>query len=371
MEQPIRILMLFTILNRGGAETMVMNYYRKMDRTKVQFDFVVQRPERGAYEEEIEALGGKVYRMMPLHPLTFGKYRQQIAAFLEEHPEYRVIHGHTSELAYFFLKEAAKRKVPHLLAHAHSANALWDSKWPIRTYFKFQLRKYITQGFTCSQRAAEWLFGKKGMEKALLQRNAIDTERFLFQADDRKRHRMTWGIDEDCLVMGHVGSLTEIKNHAFLLSVFHRVHQAVPHSRLVLVGQGWLKERLERQASALGIRDAVMFLGERKEVPELLSAMDVFVLPSISEGFSMATLEAQCNGLPCLVSDILPEEVRITPLVKALSLKEPKEIWAEKVVELVRNRKHENRTGYAAVIEKAGYDIQTNAEWLQNYYSNL
>ena len=137
MQEPIRILMLFTIMNRGGAETMVMNYYRNVDRTKVQFDFMVHREERGAYDDEIEALGGRIYRMMPLHPFTFGKYQQQIKDFFDEHPEYKIIHGHCSELGYFVYKEANKRGVPVIIAHAHNPKAFIDSKWIFRFYFPY------------------------------------------------------------------------------------------------------------------------------------------------------------------------------------------------------------------------------------------
>ncbi len=371
MQQPIRILMLFTILNRGGAETMVMNYYRKIDRTKVQFDFVVHRPERGAYEDEIEALGGRIYRMMPLHPLTFGKYQQQIAAFLDEHPEYSIIHGHSSELGYFFFKEAAKRNIPCILAHAHSSKALLDSKWPIRMYFKHALRKYVTHGVTCSHQAAEWLLGKHWKKPLLLQKNAIDTERFQYKAALRKQHREVLGLAEEQLVIGHVGSLTEIKNHGFLIGVFHRVHQVYPHARLVLVGQGWLEEKLRHQVATLGLDEAVIFLGERNDVHEVLNVMDVFVLPSIGEGFSMATLEAQCNGLPCLVSDVLPEEVRITSLVSSLSLGDSAEKWAQRIGELYQGSRDIDRARYTRYIQQAGYDIQENAQWLQETYLNF
>ena len=371
MEYPIRILQIFTVLNHGGAETMVMNYYRQMDRTKVQFDFMVHREEKGTYEDEIEALGGKIYRMMPIHPFTFRKYQQQIAEFFDKYPEYTIIHSHLSELGYFIYKEAFRRKIPHVYAHAHSSDALWDSKWLIRTYFKHASRKYISQGFACSEQAAHWLLGKHWNKALLLQKNAIDTERFQFDDCLRKQYRQSWGIIDDCMVIGHVGSLTEIKNHQFLITVFHQLHRNHPNSRLVLVGNGWLEEKLKRQVLNLSIQDAVIFLGDRSDVNEILNSVDVFVLPSISEGFSMATLEAQCNGLPCLVSDTLPKEVRITPLVHSLSLKHSIKEWVQKIMELYTQYRNNDRTIHAASIIEAGYDIQDNARWLQHYYLNL
>ena len=179
MEGPVRILMLFTIMNRGGAETMVMNYYRHIDRNRVQFDFMVHRQEQGVYDDEIKTMGGKIYRMIPLHPFTFGTYRKQISDFFDQHPEYRIIHGHCSESGYFVYREAARRAVPVIIAHAHNAHALFDTKWLFRTYFKHAMRPYLTQGFTCGKEAARWLLGNELGKKAILQRNAIDTLLYL------------------------------------------------------------------------------------------------------------------------------------------------------------------------------------------------
>ena len=366
MQEPIRILMLFTILNRGGAETMVMNYYRNIDRTKVQFDFMVHRQERGAYDDEIEAMGGRIYRMMPLHPLTFGKYQKQIAAFFDEHPGYKIIHGHCSESGYFIYKEAHKRGIPVIIAHAHNSHALFDGKWFFRTYFKHAMRKYVTQIFTCGEESACWLAGKKLGKKAILQRNAIDTGKYLYSQYIANLKRADLQIPDDHLVIGHIGRFNKQKNHRFLIDIFHQLVQLHPKAHLLLVGTGELREEMEEKVQQLGLTSQVHFLGVRTDVPQLLDAMDVYLFPSFMEGLSVAMLEAQCAGLPCVVSDTIPREVEMTDLISFVSLKESPKVWAEII--LKRAKKINNREPYPEVIAQAGYDIHRNAEWLQNYY---
>lgn len=366
MQEPIRILMLFTIMNRGGAETMVMNYYRNIDRTKVQFDFMVHREERGAYDDEIEALGGHIYRMMPLHPFTFGKYQQQIKDFFDKHPDYKIIHGHCSESGYFVYKEASKRGVPVIIAHAHSTKALFDLKWFFRTYFKHAMRKYTTQIFTCGEESAIWLAGKKLGKKAILQRNAIDTQRYLYDSSQALLKRTSLQIPADTLVIGHVGSFWKIKNQTFLVDIFQKILQKHPQSRLVLVGEGELKNDVIQKVQQLNLQNEVLFLGSRSDVPDLLKAFDVFVFPSLGEGLSVAMLEAQCAGLPCVVSDTIPKEVEMTDLITYLSLNEQPDVWAETILQSYQQKR--NRTAYPAILTEVGYDIQKNAEWIQNYY---
>lgn len=366
MEQPIRILMLFTIMNRGGAETMVMNYYRHIDRSKVQFDFVVHREERGAYDDEIEALGGRIYRMMPLHPLTFGKYKKQISRFFDEHTEYRIIHGHCSESGYFIYKEASRRGVPVIIAHAHSTKALFDLKWFFRTWFKHRMRRYVTQIFTCGKESAIWLAGEKMAANAILQRNAIDTKNYRYSPACAETLRKTLNIHDENIVIGHVGSFWKIKNQTFLIDIFQKLHQRNPHVRLLLVGEGELRNMVVRKVESLHLQNYVVFLGSRSDVPDLLKVFDVFVFPSLGEGLSVAMLEAQCAGLPCVVSDTIPKEVAMTDLVKFVSLKRSAEEWADTVLDEVNKKR--DRSIYPERIMEAGYDIMRNAQWLQNYY---
>ena len=182
MQLPIRILQLFKILNRGGAETNVMNYYRKLDRTKFQFDFIVHRQEKGAYEDEITSLGGKIYRLPAFNPLKIKNYKKQIALFFNQH-SYPIIHGNCSELGIYIYQEAKKRKTPVVIAHAHNATDGWNLKTPFRWYYKKRMLPFINTYFTCGDEAALWLFGAKNAQKSFTMPNAIDSSLFAFNTE--------------------------------------------------------------------------------------------------------------------------------------------------------------------------------------------
>ncbi len=363
---PVRVLMLFTILNRGGAETMVMNYYRQIDRTKVQFDFVVHREERGAYENEIEQLGGRIYRFMPLRPWTIPQYKKQIKHFFDEHPEYRIIHGHCSESGYYFYKEASKRGVPVIIAHAHSSHVPFDLKLIGRTWMKLKMRPYLTHYLTCGKEAAEWLFGKRLAEKAIILPNAIDTNHYEFSPITRQRLRQQLGFTDGVSVVCHVGSFVKPKNHRTIVEIFNIFHKQHPKSVLMLIGEGILMQEIQDQVKSFGLTDCVYFMGLREDVNLLLMAADVFLFPSLHEGFPLSLLEAQCSGLPCVVSEGVPQETCITNLVTRLSHKESAELWVEAII---RQPSFScDRTNYAKLIADAGYDIKKNAQWLENFY---
>lgn len=365
MNEPIRILMVFTIMNRGGAETMVMNYYRHIDRSKVQFDFIVHREERGAFDDEIEALGGKIYRMMPLHPLTFGKYKKQIAKFFDEHPEYKIIHGHCSELGYFIYKEAHKRGVPMIIAHAHNPTAFIDSKLFFRTYFKHAMRKYINQYFACGRESAYWLFGKTLGKKAIIQYNAIDPYIFRFSPKKRIKIRKELNIADDTIIIGHIGRMTKQKNHHFLIKTFNQFHKEQPNSILLLIGNGELEDDIKAQIKKYQIEKSIMLLGIRQDIPSLMQAMDIFLFPSHYEGLGVVLIEAQAASLPCLVSNNIPKEAFITDYIKAQNLNNPILEWCNDIKSMLQ-KKREISITYK--IEEHHYSIKEQAEWLQNYY---
>lgn len=367
-KQPLRVLMLFTILNRGGAEAMVMNYYREIDRSKVQFDFVVHREEKGDYEDEVTALGGKIYRMMPLRPHTFGKYEKQIAAFFDEHPEYQIIHGQCSESGYFFYKEASRRGIPVIIAHAHSSHVKVDLRWFFRTWMKHQMRPYLTHYFSCGDEASEWLFGKELAKKAVVLKNAIDTRRYLFNAQVRKRVREELSIDNKALTICHVGSFVGVKNHSFIVDIFAEILKKRPDAQLLLIGDGILRAQTEQKVHEKGLDTQVKFLGVRRDVHELLQAFDVMLFPSLFEGLPVTLVEAQSAGLSCVISENIPREVIITDLVEQVPLAETASRWAERVI--AAGSKEHDKTKYPQVVTEAGFDIKKNAQWLQDFYLN-
>ena len=367
--RPIRVLMLFTILNRGGAETMVMNYYRVIDRSKVQFDFVVHREEEGDYEEEIRSLGGKIYRMMPLRPHTFGKYEKQISSFFDAHPEYRIIHGQCSESGYFFYKEAARRGIPVIIAHAHNSHVKFDLKWIVRTWMKHQMRPYLTHYFACGEEAAEWLFGKQLAKNAIILKNAINTLQYKFDEQLREKKRKELRLASSTLTICHIGRFDKVKNHSFILDIFEKLLKKRPDAHLLLIGDGVLRKQTENKAKEKGILAQVRFLGVRRDVNELLQAADVMVFPSLFEGLGIAVVEAQCTGMPCIISDIIPNEVMITNLVEKVSLHESASTWAEKLI--AATTRTFDRPAYAEKVASAGYDIKSNSRWLEKFYLNV
>lgn len=364
VQYPIRVLNLFTIMDRGGAETMVMNYYRHIDRTKVQFDFLVHREQRGAYDDEIEALGGRIYRMYPIYPQNFAKYKRDIHTFFKEHPEYRIIHSHMSELGYFAFKEAAKQGVPVRICHAHNAPHGFDMKMVMRNYFKKRMMPYLTHLFMCGVESGRWLYGKKNEDRFIMLNNAIDAKMYSFDTSKRIQIRKQFGIQNE-LVVGHVGRFNPQKNHPFLMEIFAALLKKEPNAVLLLVGGGNDMPKIQAKAQELGIAERVRFLGVRSDVADIMQTMDVFVFPSLYEGLPVTMVEAQASGLPCLISDKVPSEcILIEELVEAIPLSESPDIWAEKIL-AKRGTPHTDRR---AEIAAHGFDITTEAVKLQEFY---
>lgn len=363
---PIRILMLFTILNRGGAETMVLNYLRKIDRTKVIFDFIVHREERGAYEDELESMGCRIFRLPPLSIFHTSSYRKLISAFFDAHPEYEMIHGHCSELGYYIYREAYRRGLKFIAAHAHNEPRGFDLKMPIRNILKQVMRPYLTHYFTCSRGAAKWLFGKQLTEKVIFFPNAVDTRSLMFDAAKREKIRKDNGWNNR-LVIGNISRFSYQKNHLFLLDIFADIVRREPSALLVLVGSGGkLEGRVKKKTIQLGLGSNVKFMGSRADIPDLLQGMDLYLFPSHFEGLSVSQLEAQASGLKIINSTNIPKDGAIIPeLVDSLPLSLPSSVWADKVLSSAKNYERKNRL---KEIEEAGFDINKNAEWLQNLY---
>lgn len=357
---PIRVLQVVTHMNRGGLETMLMNYYRHIDRRKVQFDFLVHRQERGAYDDEIEALGGRIYRFPRLVPWS-RSYKKSLSQFFTAHPEYRTVHVHQDCLSSVILKEAEKCGVPVRIAHSHNSSQDKDLKYPIKLIYKRSIPRYSTDLFACGKQAGEWMFG--GAPFRVLN-NAIDTGLYRYDAAKSKKVRGELEIPEDALVTGHVGRFSSQKNHSFLIDIFAEVCKAEPEAYLLLVGDGELRKKTEEKVRALGLAEHVVFTGVRGDVPDLLGAMDVFVFPSLYEGLPVTLVEAQAAGLKCVISDCIPSDCNLTGLVSRCPLEEPAESWAEKI----RAIKRVEHTDTCREIAAAGFDIGENARWLEEFY---
>ena len=370
--KPIRILLLFTVMDRGGAETMVMNYYRHIDRQQIQFDFMVHRERRGAYDDEIESMGGRIYRMPPIYPQNFMRYKRMLKEFFDEHDEYQIIHSHMSELGYFAFVEAKRHGVPVRICHAHNApdfkheNLIQYIKLIPRYYFIRRIRHLTTDLFVCSHIAGLWLYGEKRQNEFVFMRNAIETEKFLYNVDEANAIRQKLGISNQRLIC-HVGRYNKQKNHSFLIDIFKEIHKIDSDSILLLIGDGDLRKEIEDKVNRLNLLSNVRFLGVRDDVPQLLKASDLLLFPSYYEGLSVVLVEAQATGIKCIVTNSLADETIICEdQMKLVSLQKNAKEWAD----IVLNEKSEKREHAIEIMKEKGWDVGVNAKWLQDYYLN-
>ena len=372
-DAPLRVLVLDTVMDRGGAETMMMNYLRRFDRSKVIYDFLVNRDYEAAYEPEIRQLGGRIYRMCPMYPQYFGKYQRQMHEFLTSHPEYRIIHSNLEERSYLGLKVAKQLGVPVRIAHAHNRPVGFTPKTIFREYFRLRLPSVVTHRFACGTEAGDWLFGIRNRDQVIQMRNAIDTVQYRYDPALAEQVRAEFGVtDSNTLVVGHVGRFFPQKNHAFLIDIFNAIHSKQPNSVLWLVGGGELhdelKNRIRAKVNDLGLHDCVRFFGVRDDVNRIMQGMDVFVLPSLYEGLPVTMIEAQSSGLPCVISDQVPAQCNITGNTQIVSLKDSPEEWANRILDWVAHPNMERREDGADAVAAAGFDIVRNAVWLQQFY---
>ena len=363
----IRVLHATPQMQREGIQSFLMNLYRNIEREKVQFDFLVHSKHKGAFDVEIEKMGGRIYRVHHMSSPHFLHYNRDVAQVLKAHP-YKIIHSHINLLSSFTLKVAMKHGVPVRIAHSHSSSIL-DSglKRFIKLYSRKQMPKYVTHCFACSKDAAIWQFGKDLYDsgKISLIPNGIDIAKNLFTAEKRQTIRNKFNIDANAFVAGHVGGFRKVKNHSFLAKVFTEIKKIKPNSKLLLVGSGELEEEVRSELGSLGVFDDVIFAGSVDNVSDYYSAMDAFVFPSVYEGLGIVLIEAQSSGLPCFVSDTVPNEANLSNHYYPLSLdKSPKE-WASFILD------HSPCKERICSPDVYKYDIKTIANNMQEFYLNV
>lgn len=360
--KPQRILQILTAMNRGGAESMVMNYYRTLDRSRYQFDFLVNREARGDFDEEIESMGGRIFRSMPIRPWTYPQYFSWLNKFFREHAgEFVAVHGHIQENSGFSLKYAKKYGVRNLVSSSHIANMGIDYKFLFRQFGKLWTNHYAVTKLACGQKAGEFLYGQRPFK---ILHNAIDTRQYVINEASREAVRTSVGASPDTVVIGNVARLNPQKNHQFILDVFAKVLKRQPNALLLLVGEGELESRLKNQANHLGINDKVRFMGLRSDVNDVLQAFDVFFMPSLFEGLPVSVIEAQAAGLPCVLSDAVDHQTDITGQVQFYPLTMSHEEWANRLCDAAALGKCDN----TRLIENAGYDVHKNLAQLLNFY---
>ena len=364
----IRVLNLFTILDRGGAETMCMNLYRHIDREKVQFDFLVYHKERGQYEDEIERLGGRIYRIPPINPKSIIAHIRGARMFFRDHPEYQVVHDHMGSNGAFVLWAAKQANVKTRIYHSHFEKLpLWNKsiKETCRRIV-YRILGVIAKSasncyFACGQRAAQ-VFNRN--KKVYILANAIDVEKFKYDQEARESKRKQLDC-RDNIIIGNVARFAPDKNQKFSIIILQYMLKMRQDIELWLVGDGAQKKEIMELAKAKGVEEHVRFLGVRTDVDELLQAMDVFLFPSINEGLPVSCIEAQAAGLPCVFSDGFdPSTVVVSDNCRVLSLSESPRVWAETIIEM-SNRE---RRDVAEKVREKGYDIKQTSEYMRKFY---
>lgn len=357
----IRVLQVVNNMHRAGLETMLMNYYRHMDREKIQFDFLTHRPEKDDYDDEIESLGGKVYHAPRLYPQNYPAYFKYMEQFFKEHPEYQIIHSHIDAMSYLPLKAAKKAGVPIRIAHSHNTSIDRDFKRPLKLYFRSRITSVANYYCACGQEAGQFLFPGKDYE---IIPNAIEIESFLYNENIRYSKRKELGLSDE-LVIGHVGRISYQKNHKFLVEIFAELLKKKENAILLLIGVGEKEEEVRKQVEDLHISNKVKFLGNRSDVNELYQAMDAFVLPSFFEGIPVVGVEAQFAGLPCVFSDKVPKEVEFNSQCHFLGLDSPVEKWVNKIINVSNSIERNN------VISNSRYDINYAYSLLEKIYHDV
>ncbi|PYZ95070.1 glycosyl transferase family 1 [Salipaludibacillus keqinensis] len=366
MGGPIRVLHAVVNMNRGGAETFLMNLYRHIDRSKVQFDFLTSK--EGVFDQEIKKLGGVIHRIPYLTEVGPKKYRQLLDKFFNDHPLYKIIHSHMDKMSGMILTSAKNNNVPIRIAHSHNTSSEGNGlvqlyKWHIGN----KLNEAATDRFACSMQAGEWLFKDKKKTFFLIN-NSIDVDAYLFNRRNRLKVRKELGLNGNNLVLGQIGRFNHQKNHLFSLQLFSQVIKRNKQARLVLVGDGSERDRIERRIRKLNLDEFVILTGVRSDIPEVLSALDLLLFPSFHEGMPVALIEAQTSGLTCLASETITPDVDLNlNLVQFLSLKNQKS-WLDEIARF--DRTQPNRFNQRSSLTSKGFDITTTANELENFYIN-
>ena len=363
-KEPIRILQCVSNMDRAGIETMLMNFYRNIDRNVIQFDFLCNKPKHGDYDEEIKKLGGKIYVTPGLNPLKWFKYQKYMKQLFREHPEYKIIHCQNESMGFPALYAAKHANIPVRISHSHNTVTRLDFKWPIKVIYKRLIPKVATHRVACSKAAGEFFF--KNNYSIIY--NAIDTTKFIFDRAKREKIRKKLNINNSTYVLGHVGRFESQKNHKFLINLFFEYLKTNDNALLLLIGSGSLERKIKNKVEMLGISTKVIFLGNIPNVNDYYNAMDLFILPSFHEGLPVVGIEAQISSLPCVFSDKITKEVKISSTDDFVSLNASVKYWIEKI-EKFRNSQKNYRRKNEEIDSK--YDIKDATIKLANWYKKL
>lgn len=372
MENQIKSIKVLHVMNGavlGGISTVVLNFYKHIDREVFNFDCAMTNPELGPNGLALKNMGCK-FHSLPLkskHPIA---YIYKLIKILRTN-QYNIIHVHSNLTSFFPLFVAKLLGVKIRIAHAHSAMEPKGNKTKIKQLVSRILTPLVaTKLVACSNKSSEIIYGKKRNKdnNRVILYNAINVNAFAFNHIVRQRVRVELHI-EDAIVLGCVGNLGIEKNHSYALKVLHELtKEGNPNLKyyLLIVGDGPLRQLIINEAQVLGIENSVIFLGMRSDVNEILQAIDIFLMPSLHEGFGIAALEAAASGLPIFLSDKIPRDFEFYNRNKYLSIDASPKIWAKHIIDV--NVDYDRRCG-ADEVKRNGFDIMDNSKKLEEIYS--
>ena len=361
----LHVLHVFGKLNRGGAESRVMDLYRNMDRTKVQFDFMQHTDRVCDFQPEIEQLGGKVYHVPPFRFWNYFSYCKAWKEFIKKHPEIRIVHGHMTSTASIYLPIAHKKGV-FTIAHSRNAGVDKGIKGKLTKFLRRNLKEKCDRCFACSKLAGEAVFGKEAMEQGnvTIIPNAIDAARFTFDPEVRKQKREELHIQPQEFLIGEVGRFDPQKNQKYAVEILAECRKKNFPAKLILIGEGPLMENVRQQVEELRLQEYVIFTGLQKNVVPFYQAMDFFLLPSFYEGLPGVAVEAQASGLRGILSDAITTETAMTSLMEFRSVQEPARVWADRIMACG----HYERQNMLTQMQETGFDVKNLANRLQDFY---
>ena len=367
----IRILHSVSNMDRAGIETMLMNYYKNIDKSRIQFDFLCNKKVIGAYDEEIKKLGGKVYYSPGFNPVKIRKYIDFLKKIKEDDPNVKIIHAHNAALSAYTLFCAKKAGFDIRIAHSHSTKTpsnkkikLFDLKWIYKVILKPFVCKFSTLNIACGNDAGKFLFGKN---KYIIIPNAINIQKFRFDNNFRHNIRKKYNISDNEIVIGHIGRFNTVKNHIFIINLFNDLNDCYPNKyKLLLIGDGELKKTIIEKVRSLNLQDNVIFVDSCSNANEYYSAMDIFVLPSKFEGIPVVGIEAQISGLKCIFSNKISSEAKISDRVAFLSINKKESIdnWKKEIVKFKNtDRKKINNNIFLE------YDVNQSVKKIEDIYA--
>lgn len=375
MSNKIKILHVVGKMDPGGIETLLMNVYRNIDRDRFEFHFAVQYEEKGFYDDEIAELGGTV--IVQPHPRKgLREFKKHFVRNIRMHGPYDAVHSHIFQFSGYILKVAKELQIPVRISHSHTSQDK-KARNVIRSLYGSYMKKLILNHAThllgCSKPACETLFGLRCWDdpRVGVFRNSIHLQPYENLPADRTALKLQLGItDPSVPVIGHIGRFSHEKNHLFLVECFSQFLNRCPNAQLVLVGEGRLRGQIEQAVREKGMENQVIFLGIRKDIPNIIGAFDLFLLPSLFEGLGIVLIEAQAGGIPCLVSDQVPPEANLhINLMKPLSLQVNPETWADYMTRMIGIERPDWPTRFRS-LHKHGYDIRSSVQRLEKIYGS-